>query len=164
MVGVIASIVSIAGAAIGLATTQNIVIALGIAGIIYTAVLAGAYCRNSLRQSDPWRSFLSGGAAGVCFLIILEAIFGKFVPTWTKTYAHFESFGVLQVLGITGLLLLAFIAADWVWDAHKESKAIKVCPDCAEKCKEKAHVCRWCGFRWNACPEETFVPGDEKVA
>jgi hypothetical protein len=32
-------------------------------------------------------------------LIILEALFGKFVPTWTKTYAHFAIFGVLQLIG-----------------------------------------------------------------
>jgi hypothetical protein len=160
VVGATASIVSIAGAAVGFATTQNLVIALGIAGIIYSAVLTGFYFRASLRQREPWRSALFGGIAFLCFLIILEAIFGKFVPIWTKTYAHFASFGVLQVLGITGL---TFIGAAWVWGAFKESKEIKVCPDCAEKCKKKAHVCRWCGFRWTACHEKTLVPSDEKV-
>ncbi len=54
----------------------------------------------------------------------------------------------IMVLGV-GLLLLR--TAVWAWSRTawgRQTQGLKRCPDCAEDIKHDAHVCRYCGYRF----------------
>jgi hypothetical protein len=48
------------------------------------------------------------------------------------------------------MLVIAFVWAYAVWARRRRCAMLKTCPDCAERVKAAARVCRHCGFRFNA--------------
>jgi|SRR5215212_1961973 len=80
-----------------------------------------------------WLLFVAGTIA---FLVIL----------WTGGFAGMP---FLQVMGWAALVASVGFAPRMINTVlYMQRAAVKTCPDCAERVKVQARVCRYCRFRW----------------
>lgn len=52
---------------------------------------------------------------------------------------------------VIGVGLIVVYAVSWAWSRTswgQRAQGFKRCPDCAEDVKHRAHVCRYCGYRF----------------
>lgn len=73
-------------------------------------------------------------------------------------YRHpFVWFFVGFVFGVFGLIAILVLGKDEEDDAyHVESSNMKKCPDCAERVKIDAKICRFCGHKFNDKPPQSI--------
>jgi len=133
-------------------SSKEAVVALGVAGIIYSTASAILCLREAFfHRTSVFRGVVLIWAGVSCVLIAVEGVVnGRLIPNWKSRYADIHSFSLLQVFGIVGIALGIMLLSNEVEKRHRNR--VQVCPDCLSECPAGAHVCRYCGYRWPEPP------------
>lgn len=144
---------------VALVTSRQIVVALGVAGLIY-AIAAACFClRGAFRQTNSWMGALLLASGVGTAVFAAEALSDRWFPPWWHTrYGDVHKFGLLQLAGILGIALGGALVRAELEERHR--KQVQICPDCLEECPKGAHVCRWCGWRWSGPPTGSAIAED----
>lgn len=124
--------------------TDDLMTALGVVGIAY---LFGSTIAIPFLVRDG-EMLKSQGGRVLSFVLVVGMLA---CYSWFLLYRNpqdLDSFGYLQIFGELAVILAAIVLI--VLAVLDYRGKIKECPDCAETVLRKAHVCKYCGFRWSS--------------
>jgi hypothetical protein len=137
VVGVVASTTAIVRAFAGVPVGRTVTQGLGWLAVIYAAGFAVAVLVATWRVRARWWLIPVGLIA---FVFCAVGSFGLLISRSETGSIVIGGFclGVVLLWGVIGLV--SFVSAS--------ARGVQECPDCAEKIKAKARVCRYCGYRF----------------